>query len=60
MCEVHLFYNNRSTKLTRKEMDNAITVFQAKLKAEYQLFVKTKSWSHSQVCIYSVFTVYAQ
>ena len=35
-------------------MDNAITVFQAKLKAEYRLFVKTKNWSHSQVCIYNM------
>ncbi|XP_065919415.1 nucleolar protein 14-like isoform X2 [Dysidea avara] len=43
-----------STKLTRKEMDNAITVFQAKLKAEYQLFVKTKSWSHSQVTLFKM------
>ena len=30
-------------------MDHAIIVFQARLKSEYKLFVKTKTWSHSQV-----------
>ena len=40
---------NLTQNLTKKEMDRAIVVFQARLKSEYKLFVKTKTWSHTQV-----------
>ena len=30
-------------------MDRAVIVFQARLKSEYKLFVKTRTWSHTQV-----------
>ena len=33
---------NLTQNLTKKEMDRAIVVFQARLKSEYKLFVKTK------------------